>query len=86
MLIFSNQYKLNNYYQHNYHTPILNDNKYHLSKDTVSFTSNSTETRLKRISSLHDPYSEIIMVSDDEYENYLRKIHKRPTAQAMVNL
>ena len=86
MLISAPQYKYSNYYQNNYHTPILKDNKYQLKNDTISFTSHSLETKLKRISSLHDPYSEITMVSDDEYGNYVRKIQKRPTAQAMVNL
>ena len=57
--------------------------------DTVCFTSNeisSVETRLKSISGLHDPYSNIIMLSAPEYKNYLLKIEKRPNALAMLNL
>lgn len=60
-----------------------------LGADTVSFGSSEKETieySLKRIPGLHDPYSEIVMVSDDEYEKYMRKVAKRPTAQTMLNL
>lgn len=61
-----------------------------LSCDTVSFTSskngNSLEEKMKTISGLHDPYSEIIMVSDSEFDKYMSKVEKRPTAQSVLNL
>lgn len=60
-----------------------------LQADTVSFTAskpNSIENRMKSISGLHDPYSEIVMVSDGEYARYMNKVEKRPTAQTVLNL
>lgn len=56
-----------------------------LSMDTVTFTG-SNETRLKNISGLHDPYSDIVMVTDDEYSRYLKKLDKRPNALTVLNL
>lgn len=60
-----------------------------LSCDTVTFTSKDNltiENRLKTISGLHDPYSEIVMISDIEYKNYMNKVKKRPNAITMLNL
>lgn len=60
-----------------------------LATDTVSFGSsdkNKIENKMKRISGLHDPYSDIVMVSDDEFEKYMKKVEKRPNAESMLNL
>lgn len=59
-----------------------------LQRDCVSFTSKpcSIENKMKQISGLHDPYSDVVMVTDLEFDKYMRKVTKRPTAQSMLNL
>lgn len=58
--------------------------------DTVCFTSKENvmtiEDKLKTIPKLHDPYSDIIMISDPEYKVYMNKVAKRPNAITMLNL
>lgn len=60
-----------------------------LKSDTVSFKRNDNKTieyRLKHISGLHDPYSDIVMVSDEDFARYTNKVNKRPNAETMINL
>ena len=88
-MIISNNINYNNNYNFSINkglTPKFNS--IGLKTDTVSFKKNDQpiEMKFKRISGLHDPYSKIVMVSDDDYAKYLRKISKRPNAETMINL
>lgn len=65
---------------------------------TISFTgtkksskankkdSKKYEDLLKNLEGLHDPYSDVIMISQRKYKNMVNKIHKRTTAESMNNL
>lgn len=44
------------------------------------------ENMLKNIDGLHDPYSDVIMISQRKYNNLVGKIHKRGNAESMNNL
>ena len=82
-------FNINNSYSTSGIKPMCTASIKSFAMDTVSFKGsdpNTVENKLKRISGLHDPYSEIVMISDDEYEKYMKKIEKRPTAQSMLNL
>lgn len=61
-----------------------------LAVDTVSFglsdKDESLENKMKRISGLHNPYSDIIMLSDPEFDKYMKKVKKRPNVESMLNL
>ena len=49
-------------------------------------TTKKYEDMLKNIDGLHDPYSDVIMISQRRYKNMVNKIHKRSSAESMNNL
>ncbi|MCR5265051.1 MAG: hypothetical protein K6E29_00480 [Cyanobacteria bacterium RUI128] len=74
-----------------------NDN---IQSQTISFTGSkktsktanpkkdykSYEEQLKNIDGLHDPYSDVIMISQKKYRYMVNKIHKRTNAESMNSL
>ncbi len=79
------------------HSDVINKNEYNsfvLKNDTVSFTGKRInkkeikliEEQLRNLDGVHDPYSEVILISKQKMNNLKDKISKRETADSTINL
>ncbi len=55
-------------------------------KKTNKKESKKIEETLKNIDGLHDPYSDVIMISQKKFKHFQNKAHKRTNAESMNNL